>query len=102
MTVHADLHTCECTTHNNMLIFLSCLHVVPACVLGAWLCMHVNVVSMADVCVSECCATTFLSITQPLHQEVSVGVQASFNQRKIPSPINLINPTAEKDKLNET
>lgn len=50
------------------------------------MCMRVLVVSMVDVgmcvLVSECCAAAFLSITQPLHQEVTVGGQASFNQGK--------------------
>lgn len=33
-------------------------------------------------CAQECCAAAFLSITQPLHQGVMVGGQASFNQGK--------------------
>lgn len=79
MAAHADSHMCECFCSYKIRVGS---HVVPLCVWGAWLRMYVKAVSMADVCVPECCAATFLSITQPLHQEVTVGGQASFNQGK--------------------
>lgn len=71
--------------------FPACLIVLYMCVCVCmgfgrmWVheCMFSSTASLCVcLCVPERSAAAFLSITQPLHQEVMVGGQASFNQGK--------------------
>lgn len=91
------LQDCE-----RALAFFTCVSVC----MGFWaqVCACMFTLSPWQVCVRvpECCAA-FLSITQPLViMKWWWGVRPHLIKEKIPSPINLINPTPEKDKQKET
>lgn len=73
-----------------LLVFFTLRVCVRLCLYEFWVhvCACMLMLSPWQVCVysmcvpQRCSVQPFLSITQPLHQEVMVGGQASFNQGK--------------------
>lgn len=84
-------------------IFFTCVSLFVWVLLACGI-VHVCVVSMAGVCVCACrreVQQLFSALPSLFIRKWWWGVRPHLIKEKIPSPINLINPTPEKEKLKE-